>query len=870
MRETFRRTELAQMLIEQFLIKTDDGWILRKARFYRGAFQEEGERAGAQGLLLHLAGNILADNSSYLQLRSAASLLPHGLDTPSARSVRQLATTIAEMDPGFVRLRNKIHIQPQPGDAVKIMDYAAKVEDPQLKTELMSLAREINSLYTVDATSLVDGLAARISRTDPSAAQQLRAAWHSPQPESSPEQHFGVIAQVLKLLREITTGTQNPSLRLQAVDTSLVVEADGFAATAALSPLLRYKTRRELLSLLGDNIRALYGTGLVSLRQYHSLEAAMNRLTQDAPSLRDYRRELRYLGLVPEWANRSMNFLYRDGMEKFAEIEPGSRLFIQDMLRGSLLFYYAQIIDILIRDGDQLAGIHNTFFHEDIGAGLRALNPGLAHGVLHIDPGAGEFDPRGIYVLPETEADLPPVAGIITAGEGNPLSHVQLLARNLGIPNVAVSTAILEKLKPHDGQRVMLAISPGGTVQLDREPAQAGTGKNETVTAQASVRIHGNTDKLNLGARELIGLGDLRAADSGVIVGPKAARLGELKHYFPESVAQGVAIPFGIFRQLLNQDGPEPGVSMFDWMVRQYRHLDSLPADSRERRESTERFREKVYQWVLNADPGKAFRENLLQVLHARFGTDGSYGVFVRSDTNVEDLPGFTGAGLNLTLPNVVGTENILRAVNQVWASPFTSRAFAWRQALMEQPEHVYPAVLLMQGVDVDKSGVLVTADIDTGDRDWLSVAVNEGVGGAVEGQAAESLRIHVSNGEIRLLAQASASTRHRLSPAGGIQTLPASGRDYLLTRDEIMQLLTLARELPRRFPPVVDDKGNSAAADIEFGFINGKLQLFQIRPFLENEQTRDDRYLRTMDPDPDRLSKQIVNLEKKPLATSY
>ena len=44
----------------------------------------------------------------------------------------------------------------------------------------------------------------------------------------------------------------------------------------------------------------------------------------------------------------------------------------------------------------------------------------------------------GIYLLPETVSDLPPVAGILTRGEGSSLSHVQLLARNLGIPNVVV------------------------------------------------------------------------------------------------------------------------------------------------------------------------------------------------------------------------------------------------------------------------------------------------------------------------------------------------------------------------------------------------------------------------------------------------
>ena len=154
--------------------------------------------------------------------------------------------------------------------------------------------------------------------------------------------------------------------------------------------------------------------------------------------------------------------------------------------------------------------------------------------------------------------------------------------------------------------------------------------------------------------------------------------------------------------------------------------------------ERTEIFRAELEAAIASAAPQSEFVANLKRKLKGVFGEDGSYGVFVRSDTNVEDLPGFTGAGLNLTVANVVGADNILKAISRVWASPFTARSFAWRQSLMDKPEHVYPAVLLMLSVDADKSGVLVTQDIDTGSRDWLSVAVNEGVGGAVDGQSAE------------------------------------------------------------------------------------------------------------------------------------
>ena len=42
------RNLYAQILIERFLVSADDGWILRRALFYRGAIQEEDERAAAR------------------------------------------------------------------------------------------------------------------------------------------------------------------------------------------------------------------------------------------------------------------------------------------------------------------------------------------------------------------------------------------------------------------------------------------------------------------------------------------------------------------------------------------------------------------------------------------------------------------------------------------------------------------------------------------------------------------------------------------------------------------------------------------------------------------------------------------------------
>ena len=82
----------------------------------------------------------------------------------------------------------------------------------------------------------------------------------------------------------------------------------------------------------------------------------------------------------------------------------------------------------------------------------------------YVSEGGRRVRKQGIYLLPETIAELPPVAGILTAGEGNPLSHVQLLARNLGIPNVTVDHSLVTGLKEYEGQKIILAASPAGSV----------------------------------------------------------------------------------------------------------------------------------------------------------------------------------------------------------------------------------------------------------------------------------------------------------------------------------------------------------------------------------------------------------------------
>jgi hypothetical protein len=142
----------------------------------------------------------------------------------------------------------------------------------------------------------------------------------------------------------------------------------------------------------------------------------------------------------------------------------------------------------------------------------------------------------------------------------------------------------------------------------------------------------------------------------------------------------------------------------------------------------------------------------------------------------------------------------------------------------------------------------MVTADVDSGASGWLSIAVNEGVGGAVSGQTAEELRYHMTSGRLRLLAQATEPRKRILLETGGIAKVAASGSEAVLSPQEIDQLVVFARSVPKRFPRMTNIRGEAVPADIEFGFYRQQLALFQIRPFLESDRARRNLYLSQLD----------------------
>ncbi|MGH8595517.1 MAG: hypothetical protein ACREXT_02525, partial [Gammaproteobacteria bacterium] len=246
---------LAQMLVEQFLIRADDGWILRQARYYRGAYQEEGERKGARTLLRRLGTSAGWADTRYLFLRTATAMLPHGAESGSVREIRQLSAALSDRIPSFKPLRNKIHGRMSADDAAAVRAYAAAHDE---NGELEHLARLIDEVFTLNAEAALRSLAAATPADSPLASvlAPLLATWESA--GNDPERKTALLADILATLRESITVVDS-GVRLQLLDTSLLVEVEYFALLGQQQAAVLTQPRRARLDFVRANIDALFG-----------------------------------------------------------------------------------------------------------------------------------------------------------------------------------------------------------------------------------------------------------------------------------------------------------------------------------------------------------------------------------------------------------------------------------------------------------------------------------------------------------------------------------------------------------------------------------------------------------------------------------
>jgi hypothetical protein len=853
-------------VLEKYFIETNPQSKLAEMRAYGGLSGAEYE-APAQPLFFerYLSAPEFDPARHYLLAYELQRRFYVRAELGQIVKVREMAIRVQQADSKFKPLRDAVHNQLSAGLIAPLATYRDRATG-SIRKQVDEIILEIVKLTSLDETALA-GLIASLQD------EKVRAKVQSLMPDAKddPVDEIRGLADIMVYARDTVTARAVPPAEQRrlidlAIGAAQVIQSRGSKLLEDGKGLDVVQTLR----LLGALTDGGYGAGLLNARERQSAEDAIDKLeAMTAPTRDEFTRTLVRAERVVEWAQGNVELAFAEVLAPWTFLVPQVATIRDDVLRSSPLLLYATVSGRLDQFAAGSRRVTHDLFGTSVESGVRALNPGLALGTLRVDPAHDAYTRDEVVALRETPADLDPASGILTQGEGNVLSHVQLLARALGIPNVVVDGAAYRRIVPNDGKQAFLVVTPGGRVILKdaaamtaadkavyaeytRNQARSGSGELEG----RGPKLHIDRAKIDLSKNMPIDLTQVRRADSGRFCGPKAAFLGELKHVFPDRVARGIVVPFGAYydhyraAKVVVPDGlkatpdlasdgePLPGFvertykEFFDVLVPKKTSEKALAAWIQPRLEIV---RHSIRQSPLSPELREAVRKGLTDA-GLMTNADQTVGCFVRSDTNVEDLDNFNGAGLNLTVFNRKSLDDIYDGLRQVWASPFEFRSFSWRQTLIDDPLWVLSSVVILEAVPSEKSGVLVTAD-PNGKPGAMLVATSEGVGGAVDGTSAETLLW--SPDDVEIITLFKSPYRNALLPGGGSGIVPSTGRDTVLEPKELSALVDAGKTIQRTFAPVLGASGNPKPWDIEFGFAAGKLWLFQCRPFLGNDQLK-------------------------------
>lgn len=447
--------------------------------------------------------------------------------------------------------------------------------------------------------------------------------------------------------------------------------------------------------------------------------------------------------------------------------------------------------------------------------GFMPLNPGQAVGRLRVlAPGQplDDLEPDDIALLQEVPLSLPPVAGVITTRPSTTLSHVNLLAKGWGIPNAYVRE--VADWLAQDGQWVQLSVQRTG-VTLRPSSAEARTAARRPGTPKV-------WPQPDLKRTALLPLGQMRAVDRQRC-GSKAANLGELTHAYKRGALSGVApvpdgfcIPFADFAAFMAQPQAQQAL----------RAAQAEPgfAESRQvRARALAQLREALV--ALPLPEGQAAR--WWATWQRQLAGDG---VFVRSSSNSEDLPGFSGAGLYTTVPNVKQADALTQAVKTVWASVFNAEAWEARRWHGVPHDKVVMGVLVQRAIDARSSGVMLTVNpFDPAQSGVSYVSAKRGLGiRVVEGQRqAEQVLYARRSNAIQVLSRSDDPLALLLDAQGGVREQAVEPGRAVLSDD-------LVRQLARTGEQVRSLLGHGPQ-DIEWATdTEGRIVLLQARPYVQ------------------------------------
>lgn len=440
---------------------------------------------------------------------------------------------------------------------------------------------------------------------------------------------------------------------------------------------------------------------------------------------------------------------------------------------------------------------------QEVFGGIRyqPLTRGTSYGTLRFVRGPldlASVRPDQILVLEQLPDEIPVVSGVISQQLQAPLGHIAILCGTRGTPNMGLRDALSsERLAALEGQLVRLDVESQDFQVRVATRAEAEASWESRRPAQRMA------PRLDSGDHGLPNICDLRYADA-IRVGAKAAQLGHAcaidtgDPQNPIRTPGGFAIPFHHYLEHLSGAGIANGITgmLADQAFR---------ADARVRERRLSELRAAIQR--TSVDPA------LMRELRRRIRSfRGQPRVILRSSTNAEDLPGFTGAGLyrSVVISGRASDREIADALREVWASVWLQGAYEEREWYRIDHSAVAMGVIVQPFVDgATANGVALTANPFYQNRPGFFVNA-QALGGSVTGAAGEEIPeqhlIYTYQGlEPELLSRSSRSPQP------------------LMREPELLALAAALQQIHDTFVPIWESRqgqlpeGGTIAAEVEF-----------------------------------------------------
>jgi hypothetical protein len=227
---------------------------------------------------------------------------------------------------------------------------------------------------------------------------------------------------------------------------------------------------------------------------------------------------------------------------------------------------------------------------------------------------------------------------------------------------------------------------------------------------------------------------------------------------------------------------------------------------------------------MIHGETDPAFAEALDMRIGEVFGTSKAR---LRSSTNAEDIPGFSGAGLyDSVSAYAVGEERASKRIREVWASVWNWRAFEERSFWSIDHRAIFMGVAVNQAfVDEAANGVLITQNITdlTTQGMYVNVQVGETSVTNPEGTIVPEI-FSIIPGALPGTVQAARLGFSSLSPS-----------EPIMTDDEIANLYDNAMMVQYHFAGLLDEPASILALDLEFKLMGSDRRLIikQARPYV-------------------------------------